>query len=104
MRMERERRVHHDERGAKRPLSTLPASISDLRDDPYQSLATFARKAGGYRKSRKACSDFKWVDFFRARIAIDLSSPGGFALALLLAVKLAQTRAAKGMPGFRGRR
>jgi hypothetical protein len=104
-RMERERRIHpYDESGAKCALSALPATVFELRDDPYQSLAAFVRKAGGYKKPSRAYSDFRWVDFFRARIQGDFSTPGGFAHALLKGVKIARGPEAKGMPGYIGHR
>lgn len=39
----------------------LPASLADLPDDPFRSLAALVRKAGGYAKTRTPYSEFMSV-------------------------------------------
>lgn len=91
-----------DEHGRRRPLSALPASIHDMRDDPYRSLEAFARMAHAYRKVPEAYSDFRWADFFRREIPGPMDSPHAFAAALARAVRLAHSKKAKGLPGYIG--
>ncbi|MGN5478416.1 ParB-like protein [Cupriavidus basilensis] len=75
--------VHpYDERGKRRGVDALPASVMGMRDDPYRSLAAFARQSGAYRKPPNARGDFRWAGFLRERIEEDMGSIGGFALAL----------------------
>ena len=63
--------VHpYDEQG-NGPISVtlLPATVKDLKDDPWRSLAWAVREAGGYAKHDDiAYADFKWANFFRAHV------------------------------------
>ncbi|WP_224078495.1 ParB-like protein [Cupriavidus laharis] len=93
--------VHpYDEHGRLRPLNELPASVHDMRDDPYRSLEAFVQLAGGYLKVRQAYPDFKWADFFRRHIDGPLDTPEGFAAALVRAVRLARSAKARKLPGY----
>jgi len=78
----------------------LPRDIRGLADDPYRSLAWFVRKAGGFDNSDKNFAEFKWANFFRERKLLDRHGPRGLPKALLQAAKLAQSPAAKGLPGY----
>jgi len=99
-----EHMVHpYDEHGQRRPLTELPASIHDMRDDPYRSLEAFVQLAGGYRKVREAYPDFRWADFFRRHIDGPLDSQQSFAAALVRAFRLAQSEEARSLPGYIGR-
>ena len=96
--------VHpYDEQGQRRPLSDLPVSIHDMRDDPYRSLEAFVQLAGGYRKVREAYPDFKWADFFRQHIGGPLDTPEAFAAAMVRAFHLAQGAMARDLPGYIGK-
>ncbi|WER48651.1 ParB-like protein [Cupriavidus sp. WKF15] len=96
--------VHpYDEQGRRRPLNELPASLHDMRDDPYRSLEAFVQLAGGYRKVRQAYPDFRWADFFRRHIEGPLDTPESFAAALVRAFRLAQGAKARNLPGYIGR-
>lgn len=99
-----DRRFVHpfSETGGRRPVSDLPLKLGEMRDDPYQSLAALARRAGAYRKPGKAESTFVWADFFRERIALDDGSDEAFVLALASAVRWARSRRARKLPGFIG--
>ncbi len=95
--------VHpYDELGKRRGVDALPASVMGMRDDPYRSLAAFARQSGAYRKPPNARGDFRWAGFLRERIEEDMSSIGGFALALTQAIRLARGGAARRLPGYCG--
>lgn len=92
----------YDEHGELRDPSELPPNVRGMRDDPYRSLAAFARQAGGYRKPGNAYGDFSWAGFFRDQIHEDVCSIAGFARALAMAIKLAGTRRARRLPGYCG--
>jgi len=95
--------VHpYDELGQRLGVKALPASVMGMRDDAYRSLAAFARQAGAYRKPPDAAGDFRWAGFLRERVAEDLSSIGGFALALSQSIRLARSTAARRLPGYCG--
>lgn len=78
----------------------LPKDIRSLADDPYRSLAWFVRKAGGFENSEKNFAEFKWANFFRSRGLLDRTGLKGMPGALERAVELAQSRAAKNLPGY----
>ena len=78
----------------------LPKDIRGLADDPYRSLAWFVRKAGAFENSDRNFAEFKWANFFRSKRLLDQYGPAGMPNALLKATKLAQSSAAKNLPGF----
>jgi hypothetical protein len=104
-RMEAKGWVHpFDEKGKRCEVGELPLSVSDMIDDPYHSLAAFARRAGAYRKPQGAYGSFVWSDFLRERVPLTGEGPGAFSLALLRSIKVARSRAARKMPGYIGSR
>ena len=78
----------------------LPRDIRGLADDPYRSLAWFVRKAGAFENSDRNFAEFTWANFFRQKKLLDRSGPAGMSRALVKAVALAQSPAAKQLPGF----
>lgn len=86
--------------GRRRPFSAIPATLDALRDDPFRSLASALRRAGGFTKKATPFSEFAWADFLRGRI-----SPAALALdfdaALQQALRLTGTAAARDLPGWR---
>ena len=78
----------------------LPRDIRGLADDPYRSLAWFVRKAGAFENSDRNFAEFKWANFFRGRRLLDKFGRGGIPAALIKAAKLAQSPAAKILPGY----
>jgi hypothetical protein len=95
--------VHpYDENGKRLGISALPESVSAMRDDPYRSLAAFARQAGAYRKPGNAYGDFSWAAFFRKHVQEDLRSVSGFAWGLSQACRLARGSKARRLPGYIG--
>ncbi|MDR6388433.1 ParB/Srx family N-terminal domain-containing protein [Paraburkholderia phenoliruptrix] len=101
--MAAKRWVHpYDESGKLREISELPRTIGDLVDDPYHSLAAFARRAGAYRKPKGAYGSFVWSDFLRAHVPLPGNGSGPFSLALLRSIKVARSQLARGMPGYVG--
>jgi hypothetical protein len=78
----------------------LPKDIRGLADDPYRSIAWFVRKAGAFENSEKNFAEFQWANFFRKRGLLDRHGIKGMQAALVKAVKLAQSPAARKLPGF----
>ncbi|WP_321863471.1 ParB/Srx family N-terminal domain-containing protein [Burkholderia cenocepacia] len=101
--MQSRRWVHpFDEKGRRRTINDLPSTIHGLVDDPYQSLAAFARRAGAYRKPTRAFVTFVWTEFLREHVAAPNKEAGSFSLALLRAIKISHSKAAENMPGYLG--
>jgi hypothetical protein len=90
----------YDNRG-KGPLepAQLPKKVTDMSDDPYRSLAWAVKERGGIKKSPISFSEFKWANFFRARIKID-STPGSFERAIETALRICHSPEAKDLPGY----
>jgi hypothetical protein len=78
----------------------LPKDIRGLADDPYRSIAWFVRKAGAFENSDRNFAEFKWANFFRKLRLLDRTGLVGLPGALVKAVALAQSPAAKNLPGF----
>ena len=78
----------------------LPRDIRGLADDPYRSLAWFVRKAGAFENSDKNFAEFRWANFFRSKKLLDRYGLEGMAAAMVKAAKLAQSPAAKKLPGY----
>jgi hypothetical protein len=86
--------------GSRRPYGGMPASVDDLIDDPFRSLAGALKRAGGYAKDKAPFSEFRWADFMRSCIPRELIDHH-FGHALALAMNLAQSAEAAALPGWR---
>lgn len=77
----------------------LPHTLDEMQDDIYRSIAWKVRKAGGYQQTTVLYADFKWADFFRARVT---AAPDGsdFDEAVKQALKLAHSQEAQNLPGY----
>ena len=93
----------YDEKG-EGPLSVsqLPQDVTELRDDPYRSLAWKLRKVGGYRKTNFHYSEFTWANFFRTFIDPWSDDADDFESAVMVGVELAKSPLAKELPGYVG--
>ena len=89
-----------DENGVRHGYSAIPSHLEKLADDAYRSLAGYVRNAGGYDKTPTAFAEFVWADFFRRSIPIE-DVKADFHAAVRTALSLAQSRLAKGLPGFK---
>jgi hypothetical protein len=89
-----------DRRGENRPIAEIPSHVSGLSDDIYRSLAAYVRNAGGFEKTPTAFAEFRWADFFRERVVIG-STRADFDRAVRQAYKLARSRKARELPGYR---
>ena len=96
----------YDRNGKRCDYGDIPASIDDLRDDPYRSLAGSVRNAGGFAKDAVPYAEFLWAEFYRSRIdkrELKHSAEGELASSMLLrAVALAHGDAARYLPGWSG--
>jgi hypothetical protein len=88
-----------DENGVRHFYTAIPRHLQELVDDVYRSISAYVRNAGGFDKTTKAFAEFVWADFFRRAIPIELVR-ADFAAAVRLAVPLAHSSHAKGMPGY----
>ena len=90
----------------------LPASIRDLSNDPFRSLAGAVRKSCGFEKGDEDSSgedyvEFRWADYLRSRWAqtkiavkdIDANFESAARAALQLAIKAD----AANLPGYTGK-
>jgi hypothetical protein len=91
----------YDQNGVRRGFDDIPNSISDLRDDPYRSLAGELRRLGGYSKETVPFSEFLWADFFRRRINRNAIEKD-FSAALEKALRFAKGPEASYLPGWCG--
>jgi hypothetical protein len=91
----------YDANGRRRDFDDIPATISDLVDDPYRSLAGELRLAGGFAKDTTPFSEFIWADFLRSRIK-PKDVKADFSAALATALELAKSKDADYLPGWCG--
>ena len=93
----------HPYGGDGRRIDQLPKSLLDLENDPFRSLAGIARKIGAYDKvPGLAYQEFKWANFFRKKMDINLIKKDSLAVAVKLAVDLAAGQEAVNLPGSKG--
>ena len=92
---------NYDHNGVRRGFDDIPSSVSDLRDDPFRSLAGELRRAGGFSKETTPFSEFLWADFLRRRIERK-AVVKDFAKAMEKALALAKSQEAHYLPGWCG--
>src|SRR3984957_19823296 len=59
----------YDAKGERRHFKDLPKSVSDLKDDPFRSLAGELRRAGGLPKDTTQFAEFLGADFLRRKMS-----------------------------------
>ena len=91
----------YDAKGERRPFKDLPKSITELKDDPFRSLAGELRRAGGFAKDTTPFSEFLWADFLRRKISTKTVDEN-FAKALEKSLALARSQDATYLPGWCG--
>lgn len=99
--MEFNRWAHpYDQHGSRTDYAAIPASLTEMTDDPYRTLAARVRTAGGCAKDATPYSEFLWADFYRRRLKL----PGGKvgAKALQQALLLAHSHDTAYLPGWSG--
>ncbi|MDR5739528.1 MULTISPECIES: ParB/Srx family N-terminal domain-containing protein [unclassified Caballeronia] len=90
-----------DAQGNETSVEALPPTLGAMPDDPYLSLAAFARMAGVFEDSPEFNAKFAWADYFRERIDGDFTTTSGFAKALAQAVAASREDEARELPGFK---
>jgi hypothetical protein len=91
----------YDATGERRRFKDIPKTVTDLKDDPYRSLAGELRRVGGFAKDTTPFSEFLWADFLRRRISRK-SVEGNFDKALEKALGVARGKDAVYLPGWCG--
>jgi hypothetical protein len=91
----------YDAEGRRRGFEDIPATIAELEDDPFRSLAGDLRRAGGYAKDETPFSEFIWADFLRRRLKRKAVEKD-YQTALAKALDLAKSEAANYLPGWCG--
>ena len=91
----------YDAKGVRHHYKDIPKSVTDLKDDPFRSLAGELRRAGGFAKDTTPFSEFLWADFFRRRLSRK-SVAGDFEKAVEKALGLARSSEAVYLPGWCG--
>jgi hypothetical protein len=91
----------YDADGKRCELSAIPKRLTELADDPFRSLVGELIRAGGCAKSNTPFFEFLWADFLRRRVKKQLIEKD-FGSALVGALDLAKSSAAKSLPGWCG--
>jgi hypothetical protein len=91
----------YDTKGERRPFKDLPKTITELKDDPFRSLAGELRRAGGFAKDTTPFSEFLWADFLR-RLLPRKTVEDNFAKAMEKALEFAKSKNAVYLPGWCG--
>lgn len=79
-----------DAQGRRQDYSEIPSSMSALNDDPFRSLASALRRAGGYTKNDTLFSEFAWADYLRQFMQVK-DVDDDFDAALQAALALSRT-------------
>ncbi|MDE2143081.1 MAG: hypothetical protein KGJ84_11790 [Elusimicrobia bacterium] len=77
----------------------LPEDVRGLADDPFRSVAWQVRKRGGYEKTSVPFAEFRWAEFFRARLKT-YPTRADFEKSVTEALAVAHDPAARGLPGY----
>jgi hypothetical protein len=91
----------YDAKGERRHFKDLPKTITQLKDDPFRSLAGELRRAGGFAKDTTPFSEFLWADFLR-RLLSRKTVEDNFSKAMEKALELAKSENAIYLPGWCG--
>ena len=91
----------YDTKGERRDFKDLPKLISELKDDPFRSLAGELRRAGGFAKDTTPFSEFLWADFLRRQMPRKAVEQD-FGRAVEKALELAKSKQAVYLPGWSG--
>ncbi len=89
----------YDADGRKICPTRLPTALDQMKPDRYRDLAWSVREAGGFHKTSVPFSEFAWANFFREHIAKQTLT-SDFDRAHEQAMRLAGTKAARGLPGY----
>lgn len=87
-----------DINGRRIAFRDLPRRILEMADDPYRSLAGELRRAGGYLKTSILFAEFRWANWLRKLIPLDIVTKDP-VFALRLALRYAGGPKAAELPG-----
>ena len=90
-----------DKQGKRIKASELPGNVTLLQDDPFRSLAYFARKQGAYAKDPAPFSEFAWASFYR-KYFTELDLERDWYGTLDKALDLSFEAEARNLPGYKG--
>ncbi|MDR1279744.1 MAG: chromosome partitioning protein ParB [Opitutaceae bacterium] len=89
--------------GEPLPPAQLPASLLDLRSNPWRGLMWAVMEAGGFAERKDVFfQEFLWADFFRGKLRWDDTDDAAFTRAVREAVILARSPEAAHLPGWKG--
>jgi hypothetical protein len=91
----------YDANGERRHFKDLPKAITDLKDDPFRSLAGELRRVGGFAKDTTPFSEFLWADYLRRKIS-SKAVKNNFEKAIELSLAAARSKDAIYLPGWCG--
>lgn len=89
----------YDNRGQRRDYHDMPRRLTQLKNDPYRSLAGMVRNAGGFAKEQAPFVEFLWADFFRPRIGARMIKKQPHS-ATRAGLRLARSNEARYLPGW----
>jgi hypothetical protein len=92
----------YDENGNRLTFADIPKNVTELRNDPYRSLAGFVRSSGGYAKDSTPFTEFLWADYFRPLISIEDINQD-LENTINRAHEMARSQDARYLPGWIGR-
>ncbi len=91
----------YDEKGQPATIADLPEKLTDMKDDPYRSLAWFVREAKGYDKIETLYVEFAWANYFRKSASASTLSTTTSRKPSEEALILAKDPAAENLPGYK---
>jgi len=91
-----------DPKGNPITPSALPRRVTDLADDPYRALASYAQNAGYYKKTDAYFMEFHWARYFGSRMGWQPVNRLNLLDALHSAEHLACQPEASDLPGYAG--
>lgn len=94
--------IHGNRISLQQLRALLPGTVAGCQDDPYRSLATRVRKAGGYSKSPLPFSEFIWANHLRRKVVMPAGAVGDEPEHISLAIKHALDPGASQLPGYHG--
>ncbi len=92
----------YDAKGRPISPSELPVHLRDMVNDPYRSLASYAERAGYFKRTDAYFMEFEWARYFGARMGWQTIDALHLLSALETAEKLACQPEASSLPGYAG--
>ena len=91
-----------DNAGRPAEAVMLPETLLKMQHDRWRGLAWAVMVAGGFEEKKGwFFQEFAWADYFRGRVSWDEGNDAEFARAVGVAVELARSPEAAGLPGWK---